>query len=46
MWNQTVPVPGNGAKIWSGENRAQNMSIWNQELKYVRFGFLDISVIA
>jgi len=22
MWNQTVPISGNGAKIWSGENRA------------------------
>ena len=46
IWNQTVLIPGNGSKIWLGENRARNVSFWNQELKCVCFGFLDTSVIA
>ena len=29
-----------------GKNHAQNMLFWNQELKCVRFDFLDTSVIA
>jgi len=29
MWNQTIPILGNGAKIWSGKNHAQKVSFWN-----------------
>jgi len=46
MGDQTVPIPDNGAKIWLGENHAQNVLFWNQELKCACFGFLDTSVIA
>ena len=27
MWNQTVPIPNNGAKIWSRENRTQKVDV-------------------
>ena len=33
MWNQSVPIPGNGAKIWSGENRAQKEYILKSRFK-------------
>ena len=46
MWNQTVPIPGNGAKIWSVENRAQKCMFWSEDLKCVHFGILDTSIIA
>ena len=46
MWNQTVPIPGRGAKIWSGENRAWKVYILKSRVKSACFGFLDTFVIA
>ena len=40
-WNQTVPIPGNGAKIWSGKNRAQKLYVLKSRVKSVYFAFLD-----
>ena len=33
IWNQTVPIPDNGAKIWSGENRAQKVYVLKLRVK-------------
>ena len=33
MWTQTVPISGNGAKIWSGKTAHEKCMFWNQELK-------------
>jgi len=33
MWDQTVPIPDNGAKIWSRENRARKVYFFINELK-------------
>jgi len=33
MWNQTFPIPGNGAKIWSGENRARKVYVLKSRFK-------------
>ena len=46
LWNQTIPIPGNGAKIWSGKTAHKKCMFWKWYLKCVCFGFLDTSVIA
>ena len=46
MWNQTVPIPGNGAKIWSGENCARKVYVLKSRVKSACFCFLDTSFIA
>ena len=33
MWNQTVPIPCNGVKIWSGKNHAQKVLFCNQAIE-------------
>ena len=32
-WNQTASIPGNGAKIWLGENRAQKVYVMKSRFK-------------
>ena len=34
-WNQTVPILGNGAKIWSGKIAHKKCMFWNRYLKCV-----------
>ena len=43
-WDQTVPIPGNGAKFDRGKTAHEKCMFWNQELKVHTLAFSILSL--